>query len=326
MMAAYPLISIIVPVYKVEKYLCKCVDSLIAQTYPNIEILLIDDGSPDSCPMICDEYANIYKNIRSFHKPNGGLSDARNYGTQQAAGDWIVYVDSDDYVLPDYVKDLWILKEKHNADLAMAWVIRVDESGKKLGRKLSFNDFCISGQDAIFEIYEKGIHVGWNAYNKLYPKDILLQIPFPDGYYEDMACMYKILEKCNNVAIGDFNQNYCYVQRADSILNSKLSNKHFHIFDICDEFIQFIENKYPRHKALNAVINAKATIQMLHSQIMDKSTFEGIFNRNLILFRKKILRVLFAFRLNVRFKIVYFLLCTNPALYLKCRHIKFSDK
>lgn len=325
-MVDYPLVSIIVPVYKVEKYLCKCVDSLVAQTYTNIEILLIDDGSPDSCPMICDEYANRYKNIRTFHKTNGGLSDARNYGTQRAAGDWIVYVDSDDYVLPDYVRDLWILKEKYHADMAMAWVIRVDESGNSLGRKLSFKDFCISGQDAIFEIYEKGAYVGWNAYNKLYPRDILLQIPFPDGYYEDMACMYKILEKCSKVAIGDFNQNYCYVQRADSILNSKLSNKHFHIYDICDEFIQFIENKYPRHKALNAVVNAKATIQMLHSQIMDKNTFERIFNRNLRLFRKKILRVLFALRLNVRFKIVYFLLCTNPSLYYKCRHIKLSTK
>jgi glycosyltransferase involved in cell wall biosynthesis len=325
-MTEFPLISIIVPVYKVEKYLRKCVDSLIAQTYPNIEILLVDDGSPDSCPMICDGYANIYKNIRSFHKTNGGLSDARNYGTRQAAGNWIVYVDSDDYVLPDYIKDLWLLKEKHDADLAMAWVIRVDESGKTLGRKLSFNDFSISGQDAIFEIYENGTHVGWNAYNKLYSRDILLQIPFPDGYYEDMACMYKILEKSNKVAIGDFNQNYCYVQRSGSILNSHLSEKHFHIFEICDEFVQFVESKYPSHKALKAVIIAKATIQMLHSQIMDKNSFERIFNRNIILFRKNMLRVLLALRLNARFKIVYFLLCTNPALYHKCRGIKFSAK
>jgi len=325
-MAENPLISIIVPIYKVEKYLHKCVDSLIAQTYSNTEIILVDDGSPDSCSMICDEYAKKYQNVHSFHKTNGGLSDARNYGTRRASGDWIVFVDSDDYVTPDYVNDLWMLKVKYDSDMSMAWVIRVDESGTTLGNKLSFDDFCTSGQDAVFEIYEKGTHVGWNAYNKLYPKDILLQVPFPNGYYEDMACMYKILEKCNKVAIGDFNQNYCYVQRTDSILNSKLSNKHFHIFDICNEFIEHCSKKYSTHTTLKAIINARATIQMLHSQKMDQNTFKDIFFRHTKLFRKNLIRILCFLRINIKFKIVYTLLCTNPTLYRKFRHIKFNTK
>lgn len=323
-MAANPLISIIIPIFKVEKYLHKCVDSLIAQTYSNTEIILVDDGSPDSCPMICDEYAKRYKNVHSFHKTNGGLSDARNYGTRRASGDWIVFVDSDDYVTPDYVTDLWKLKVKYDSDMSMAWVIRVDEAGTTLGNKLSFHDFCTSGQDAVFEIYEKGTHVGWNAYNKLYPKDLLLQVPFPNGYYEDMACMYKILEKCNKVAIGDFNQNYCYVQRTDSILNSNLSNKHFHIFTICDELSRYLEQEYPNHSILKPIIYAKATIQMLHSQSMDKRTFNKVFFLNVKLFRRKILRVLLKKDLSVKFKIVYILLCTNPFLYRMCRHVNIT--
>ena len=101
------LITIVVPVYKVEKYLKKCVDSLLCQTYKNIEIILVDDGSPDTCPQLCDEYAQKNSNVVTYHKPNGGLSDARNYGVQKASGDWIVFVDSDDYVESSYVEDLW---------------------------------------------------------------------------------------------------------------------------------------------------------------------------------------------------------------------------
>ena len=320
----YSLISVIVPVYNVETYLCKCVDSLLNQDYPKYEILLVDDGSMDSCPSICDEYSKNYNCVRTFHKDNGGLSDARNYGTKNAQGDWIVFVDSDDYVSTDYLSSLWSLKEKYNADIAMAWVIRVNEEGKLLGRKLSFPDFCISGEEAVLEIYEKGIHVGWNAYNKLYPKSVLITIPFPNGYYEDMACMYKIMECCNKVAIGDFNQNYCYVQRPNSILNSKLSEKHFHIFDICDDFINYFLQKYPKHRVLKPIIYAKATIQMLHSQIMDRNSFKNVFLRNVKLFRKNILKVLFAQGVNPKFKISFLLLCSYSSLYRKIRHIKLN--
>jgi glycosyltransferase involved in cell wall biosynthesis len=90
-------ISIIIPVYKVEKYLCKCIESVIQQNYANIEIILVDDGSPDKCPQICDEYAFRDDRIRVIHKTNGGLSDARNYGTRAAKGDYLMFLDSDDY-------------------------------------------------------------------------------------------------------------------------------------------------------------------------------------------------------------------------------------
>ena len=96
-----PLISVIVPVYKVELYLRQCVDSLLAQTYSNLEIILVDDGSPDGCPAICDEYARKDSRVRVIHKPNGGLSDARNVGLDAARGEYIGFIDSDDWVMPD---------------------------------------------------------------------------------------------------------------------------------------------------------------------------------------------------------------------------------
>lgn len=101
-----PLISVIVPVYRVEKYLDTCVKSILTQTYKNFELILVDDGSPDNCPALCDKYAEIYKNIRVIHKENGGLSDARNIGVTMAKGEYVTFIDSDDYVHPLYLEML----------------------------------------------------------------------------------------------------------------------------------------------------------------------------------------------------------------------------
>lgn len=101
-----PLVSIIVPIYKVEPYLRRCVDSIVCQTYTNLEIILVDDGSPDTCPQICDEYANKDKRIVVIHKKNGGLSDARNAGLNSCKGEYISFIDSDDYVDYDFIESL----------------------------------------------------------------------------------------------------------------------------------------------------------------------------------------------------------------------------
>ena len=113
------MISIVVPVYKVEKYLDKCVQSILAQTYKDFELILVDDGSPDNCPQMCDEYAKKNKKIRVVHKNNGGLSDARNAGTTIASGEFVTYVDSDDYVSKDYLAILNDLRIKHEADISV---------------------------------------------------------------------------------------------------------------------------------------------------------------------------------------------------------------
>ena len=113
-----PLISIVVPVYKVEPYLDRCVRSLVGQTWKELEIILVDDGSPDRCPELCDAWAARDGRIRVLHKPNGGLSDARNRGTELAAGDYVSFVDSDDYLAPDAVAYLYSLFEGQREDVA----------------------------------------------------------------------------------------------------------------------------------------------------------------------------------------------------------------
>ena len=115
-------ISIIVPVYKVEKYLEKCIQSILNQTYKEFELLLVDDGSPDRCPELCDFYAAQYDNVIALHKSNGGLSDARNYGLKYAKGNFITFVDSDDYISPDYLETLVALKTSYDADICVGGI------------------------------------------------------------------------------------------------------------------------------------------------------------------------------------------------------------
>ena len=116
-MQEYPLISVIVPVYNVEKYLPRCIDSILSQSFTDFELLLIDDGSPDNCGKICDEYAAKNSRVKVFHKPNGGVSSARNLGLDNARGEWIAFVDSDDYVKKDYLSELFYYCTANNAEL-----------------------------------------------------------------------------------------------------------------------------------------------------------------------------------------------------------------
>lgn len=136
-----PLVSIIIPVYKVERFLDACVASVAAQTYTNLEILLVDDGSPDSCPAMCDAWAAKDHRIRVIHKPNGGLSDARNAGIKQATGDYIYFADSDDTVAPTLVEDCLTAMHDYNADLVMFQFDTISENGKPLLSSYRHNDF-----------------------------------------------------------------------------------------------------------------------------------------------------------------------------------------
>lgn len=309
-----PLISVVVPVYNVEKYLLKCVKSLLRQKYENYEILLVDDGSPDRCPEMIDALAKKYARIRAFHKTNGGLGDARNYGIQRATGEWIVVVDSDDFVKSTYLSDLWELKEKLNTEMVISPCLQTDEHGFPLEKKRHFQSFKVSGEAALWEVYAH-IHVDWCAYNKLYPKWVLLKYPFTSGYYEDMACMYRIITAVRSIAIGNFCENYKYVQRSGSILNSQLSPKHWRVFDICKEFEHFVDENYPQSEVLKHLVYVRCTIQMLHKQQMNDCDYKKVFQRNRSKFRRNLRMILAEQRIPRKTKLFAVLLCTEPAIY-----------
>ena len=174
------LVSIVVPVYNVEKYLQRCLDSIVGQTYKNIEVILVDDGSSDSSGQICEEYASKYKFLRVFHQKNQGQSASRNYGTNMAMGDLVTYIDSDDFVTPDYVEYLIYLMNRYDADIAVAGSIyQYDNKPLKICNKETISE-CLSPLETIRRMcYNRGTStVVWA---KIYKKHLLLQNPFPVG-------------------------------------------------------------------------------------------------------------------------------------------------
>lgn len=237
-------ISVVVPVFRVERYIKKCVDSLLRQTYRNYEIILVDDGSDDACPMICDQYASEWGQVRALHKENGGLSDARNFGVQQSRGEYISFVDSDDCVDENYLDQLWSLIKRYDADMAVCGAQCEDENGNYLQKVGSKREYVVSSAKAIEKVCY-GTELPIYACGKLYKKDYLLKHPYPVGrFHEDVATTYLLIDESQKVAVsGTF--PYHYIQRRGSILHNDFNYKMYHALDGAEEIIIFVQRKYP---------------------------------------------------------------------------------
>ena len=236
------LISVIVPVYKVEDYLDRCIESIVNQTYTNLEIILVDDGSPDNCPTLCDEWANKDDRIKVIHKENGGLSDARNAGLAIATGEHIAFVDSDDWIDINYISYLFDALVKNNADIAVCNYCETYDDNIKT----TSNNYRIQ----TFDNYETMKNQSESNYfkavvwNKLYKKSLLVPNSFKVGkYHEDEFFTYKILAKSAKVVHID-SELYFYYQRNGSIINS-YSIKHLDALEAYVERIIFLEKNYP---------------------------------------------------------------------------------
>lgn len=209
------LVSIIVPIYNVEKYLCRCVDSIIAQTYQKIEIILVDDGSTDKSGSIADKYVRIDNRTRVFHKKNNGPSAARNYGIDKAVGKYIMFVDSDDYIDVDMVEILLDNLKNSGADISMSAFYWIYENEQIIPFK-RHGDYVLYESDNKWELLftnETTMVVPWN---KLYKIDIFDNIRYKVGvFYEDEEIIHKILNCANRVCYTD-SKLYYYIKRAGS--------------------------------------------------------------------------------------------------------------
>lgn len=218
-----PTVSIIIPVYKVERYLDTCVQSVLDQTFQDIEVLLVDDGSPDRCPEMCDAWAKSDRRVRVIHRRNGGLSAARNTGIETARGRYIVFVDSDDFLEPDTIRRAVAEQERTGAELVIFNLVYANDRGERWPTP----DFTIF-QDEILD--EDGVWARYFAlenqkiyytvaWNKLYTAKLFADgLRFPEGKrYEDQFMLPHILHRCQNIACLGY-QGYRYVQRADSIM------------------------------------------------------------------------------------------------------------
>lgn len=215
-------VSIIVPVYKVEDYIHRCMNSLLSQNFSSYEIILVDDGSPDNCGVICDNYAKQNNHVKVIHKSNGGLSSARNAGLLEAHGDYVFFVDSDDWISSDAISTLYSIASKSNADIVSgSYVIAKDE------RKIrdSKNNVTVYSRDQAMEFYLKtgmsNIISEYPAWSKLYKRNLFDDIQFPQGQlYEDVATVFKLIKKSSIYAKTE-KVIYYYFRNSSSITHNK---------------------------------------------------------------------------------------------------------
>lgn len=242
-----PLISVIVPVYKVEPYLCKCVDSILAQTHTNLEIILVDDGSPDNCGAICDEYAKADPRIKVIHKKNGGLSDARNAGMDIMTGKYVAFVDSDDWIEPDMYRRLLEFLEHYDADMAFGGVADdvVRNDTVETAKVSDYGDTPFA-EDKISAM-KRYFNGSWAAWDKLYRAELFDGIRYPVGEInEDEAIVLHLLERCKQVCYTN-EVFYHYMKRADgtSITSAAYSEKKTVWVKHCRDNLEFIREKHP---------------------------------------------------------------------------------
>lgn len=215
------LVSVIIPIYKVEPYLERCINSVMMQTYNNLEIILVDDGSPDRCGDICEQFAQRDSRIRVYHKTNGGLSDARNYGVERSHGTYITFIDADDYIAPDYVEYLCGFLKKYDAEISCCCMMKTTENTVTYG----INDKIpqvqlLTGKEACRELLGSLYYVLVTACGKLFKSEIVKKYPFPIGRkHEDEATTCKYYYAANRVVVGN-HCLYAYYQNLNSIMHT----------------------------------------------------------------------------------------------------------
>ena len=239
-----PLISVIVPIYNVEKYLDRCVESIVNQTYKNLEIILVDDGSPDNCGAMCDSWAEKDSRIKVIHKENGGLSDARNAGMDAATGDLMGFVDSDDYISPDMYQHLYENMLENNSDISACGVQIVFEDDRPANLLTKDGNIVLKTGEAMKAIIEE-TYLKQPVWYKLYKTKLIENIPFEKGkYHEDVFWSYQAIGKAKIVSVFDI-PCYFYLQRDGSIMGENYSLKRLDALVAKIARVEYIEMNYP---------------------------------------------------------------------------------
>jgi len=240
-----PLLSVIVPVYNVEDYLPRCLDSILSQSYPNLEVILVDDGAQDASGRICDAYAARDRRVRVLHRENGGLSSARNAGLDAATGEYVTFVDSDDWIEPDSYGPMLALLETYAAKLVCAGRYDVDgATGERTIGLCPQKQECISGEEMAGRIFLWD-HCDSSACDKLYHRSLFQEFRYPEGKVcEDVPVTYRIVLKARRVVLWD-RPVYNYFHRPGSISTAAVSEKSFHFSQHTAQIYPFIRDNYP---------------------------------------------------------------------------------
>ena len=289
------LITVIIPVYNVEEYLDECVDSVVSQTYSNLEIILVDDGSPDNCPAKCDEWAGKDSRIKVIHKQNGGLSDARNAGIDIATGIYIIFIDSDDYIRQDMIEKLYSALTREKADIAACGIHSFE------GDKTSdwgCHDFTGNPQQILSLLYDDAKYPV-SAWNKIYSRNCWANLRFPVGKTcEDAFTTYQLVHNANRIVMIP-EPLYCYRIRPGSIMTSSFSLKKMDEEEAWRCNYQFIEKNYPKLKKNAFDFYLQRVNVLIHTMTKeDKEKFAEQYNQLRRILKDNIWYVIFSSKLR----------------------------
>lgn len=293
-----PQISVIVPVYNVEPYLRRCVDSILGQTFTDFELILVDDGSPDNCPAICDEYAMKDSRVHVIHQENGGLSAARNAGLDWAFANsdsqWFSFVDSDDWVHPRYLSILLCAALEYNVNISMCEAEHTNGMGYAVPKVIQ-KSFSISSEEA----YTSRYGMSMMAWGKLYRRDCFNIVRFPIGkLHEDAFTTYRLIFSTPNVAVCD-TPLYYYFYNTEGITHSPWTIKRLDEVEAHETQLTFLNQRYP--KAYLRELYTYVRILASHICEMDKYLSKNDANKKLL--QKKLRRSLSIYRKNISKKI-----------------------
>lgn len=254
-------VSVVVPIYKVEKYLMQCVDSILSQTHKNLEVILVDDGSPDCCPKICDQYANIEHRVRVIHKENEGLTSARKAGVLMSTGDYVIYVDGDDWIETDYLENMLSPLAYAQVDIISNISVYMNYSdGRQLERMTPMQEGVYQREDFIKGIYPNYIcedrfydtSLPTNVYLYLFNRELLSdiqgQVDNEISIGEDMAITFRALLHAESMAVIK-RPGYHYRQHADSMLHKKTDDYFQRIHILCENLRHAVNDAVPSMRA-----------------------------------------------------------------------------
>lgn len=251
-----PLISVIVPVYNVERYLEKCIKSICLQTFSDLEIILVDDGATDRSGAICDEWAMQDPRIRVIHKQNGGLSDARNAGINIASGGWYMFVDSDDTITPDTIERMYQAATEHNCEMAVCNMVRIYDDGATEPFYAPARALTVLDGQQRFETLKQP-----SACNKLFRADLFQDVRFPKGkFYEDTFVYHILAHRANRIVLTG-HDGYFYLSRRESILGQpKYTDRYFDMIEAVYERMTYLLAHEVPHYAEEACLSMYAVV------------------------------------------------------------------
>ena len=309
------LISIIVPVYKVEKYLERCVKSIQKQTYTNLEIILVDDGSPDRCGQLCDEFAKLDKRIKVYHKENGGISDARNYGIDKATGEYIGFVDSDDYIHESMYEKLYEAIKKSGTMISECGLTRVYKNTLRPHYEGKDYFLVLDKQEYLKEFLENRKVYG-SVWCKLIHRDIAKKIKFSVGMiYEDALYNLELIKNVDKFTLISDSYYYYYI-REDSYTTKPFNNRSMDYIDVIEKISEYTLVNFPEFKEQLLTRVAFAYVSIFN-QLIEVDNYKNKKEYKILKNKLKSIRLEIISSKNVpkNLRIAFLLLSINEKLY-----------